>query len=361
MVIDYIRNEKMNECFEKNAWYGMPDDSEISDRLTYNPDDEAMQTLADLKPEWFVYHKPFLMNRGENILYGIAADRNETYLEIPEGIEVYDNFFIHEEDYGYETIVIPNSLVHITNWENPFGYHVKNYKVDTNHPCFAEANGLLMDSDYYTLLLFPSGRNNGTEYVVLDFRDQTFNEDFDLTIEEYAFCMRGFVKALVLPPFCDFNEKSFYIFNGTGKIIAGNYRKDKLDKIVKTGRIVGTDICYYDVFNYKDDFTGVDEEGFFMAPPLCESLDEVGNFVPLPVDSITVKKADLEFDQIPITLVIPDTVHTIEDGALSGLFGKGRNAQGIEKRCIILPERFYETIDREWTKGEDKRPVIIYY
>nr|MCR4938414.1 hypothetical protein [Lachnospiraceae bacterium] len=337
------------------------DDSEISDRLTYNPDDEAMQTLADLKPEWFVYHKPFLMNRGENILYGIAADRNETYLEIPEGIEVYDNFFIHEEDYGYETIVIPNSLVHISNWENPFGYHVKNYKVDTNHPCFAEANGLLMDSDYYTLLLFPSGRNTGTEYVVLDFRDQTFNEDFDLTIGEYAFCMRGFVKALVLPPFCDFNEKSFYIFNGTGKIIAGNYRKDKLDKIVKTGRIVGTDICYYDVFNYKDDFTGVDEEGFFVAPPLCESLDEVGNFVPLPVDSITVKNADLEFDQIPITLVIPDTVQTIEDGALSSLFGKGRNAQGIEKRCVILPERFLETIDREWTKGEDKRPIIIYY
>lgn len=28
MVIDYIRNGKMNECFEKNAWYGMPDDSE---------------------------------------------------------------------------------------------------------------------------------------------------------------------------------------------------------------------------------------------------------------------------------------------------------------------------------------------
>ena len=142
------------------------------------------------------------------------------------------------------------------------------------------------------------------------------------------------------------------------KIIAGNYRKDKLDKIVKTGRIVGMDICYYDVFNYKDNFTGVDEEGFFVDPPLWESLDEVGNFVQLPVDSITVKKADLEFDQIPITLVIPDTVQTIEDGALSGLF---RNVQGIEKRCVILPERFLGTIDREWTKSEDKRPVIIYY
>jgi len=56
--------------------------------------------------------------------------------------------------------------------------------------------------------------------------------------------------------------------------------------------------------------------------------------------------------------VIPDTVQTIEDGALSGLF---RNAQGIEKRCVILPERFLGTIDREWTKSEDKRPVIIYY
>ena len=361
MIINYVRNEKLNDCFEKNAWYGMPDDSEISDRLTYNPDDEAMQTLADLKPEWFVYHKPFLMNKGENILYGIAADQDETYLEIPEGIEVYDNFFIHEEDYGYETIVIPNSLVHLANWENPFGYHVKNYKVDDHHPCFSEADGLLMDSDYYTLLLFPSGRNTGREYVQLDFRSFTGNEDFDLKIGDYAFYMRGFLKALVLPPFCDFNEKSFFISNGTGKIIAGNYHKDILDKIVKTGCTVGVDICYYDVFNYRDDFAGVDEEGFFVAPPLCEALDEVGNFVTLSTNIKTVGESDLEFDHIPITLVIPDTVETIENGVLSGLFGEGENPPVIEKRCIILPERFLGTIDREWAKGEGKRPEIICY
>ena len=139
--------------------------------------------------------------------------------------------------------------------------------------------------------------------------------------------MRGFLKALVLPPFCDFNEKSFFISNGTGKIIAGNYHKDILDKIVKTGCTVGVDICYYDVFNYRDDFAGVDEEGFFVAPPLCEALDEVGNFVTLSTNIKTVGESDLEFDHIPITLVIPDTVETIENGVLSGLFGKARTLQ----------------------------------
>ncbi len=357
MVLDYVRNEELNNCFEKNAWYGAPDDSDISDRLTYNPDDEAMQTLADLRPEWFVYHKPFLMNRSENILYGIVMDQNTKYLKLPESIEVYDNFFIHEENYGYETIVIPNSLSHLTNWENPFGYYVKNYKVDKHHPCFAEADGILMDSDYYTLLLFPSGRKTGTEYVQLDFRKYTGNADFDLTIGEYAFCMKGFVRALVLPPFCKFRENSFCISGGSGKIIAENYRKNELDRMVEKGRIVGVNISYYDVFNYKDDFAGVDEEGFFVDPPLCESLDDVDNFVPLSTDIRTVKKADLEFERIPITLVIPDTVETIEEGALSGLFGKC----APDKRCIILPERFAGAADKEWTPEKDNRPAIIFY
>ncbi len=74
----------------------------------------------------------------------------------------------------------------------------------------------------------------------------------------------------------------------------------------------------------------------------------------LPMNLSTVSKSDLVFEHTPVTLVIPDTVETIEEGVLSSLFGNNE----IEKRCIVIPERLSGTIDKEW---EDIRPEIIYY
>ena len=171
----YERNEEIQECWEKDGWYGISDTSDVSRNLLYNPDDEAMETLAALKPEWFVYDKPFLLSPDRSILYGFAVSE-DTVLEIPESVIVYDNLFLHEEEYGYKKIYIGENLEEIVNTQNAFGFFVEDYVVNERNSSFASDAGILYDwvpdGGYasYRLILFPSGRgiSNPEMYVQYD-------------------------------------------------------------------------------------------------------------------------------------------------------------------------------------------------
>lgn len=242
----YHRNQELHECWEKDAWYGISDSLDISGSLLYNPDDEAMETLAALKPEWFAYDKPFLLSTDRTILYGFAIS-SDTVLEIPKTVTVYDNLFIHEEDYGYKTILINESLEEIVNLQNAFGFYVENYVVDERNSDFASESGILYDDIPYwcgdvNLILFPSGRGISMQDSYMQ-----FNPDCRLNIGQYAFYMKGFIKALVLTPKTRINDKSFFIKgNGKGKIFADPANGTVLFRSMKKGQIEGIDIeCYW--------------------------------------------------------------------------------------------------------------------
>ena len=240
----YERNAEIQECWEKDGWYGISDASDVSRNLLYNPDDEAMETLAALKPEWFVYDKPFLLNPDRSILYGFAVSE-DTVLEIPESVIVYDNLFLHEEEYGYKKIHISENLEEIVNLENAFGFFVEDYVADERNGSFASDSGILYDEAPYDyarskLILFPSGRgiSNPEMYV-------QYNPACDLEIGEYAFYMKGFIKAMVLPPNTEIDDKAFFIKDGRGIIFAGYSAGVDLLRAKRDGMLAGTDIkCY---------------------------------------------------------------------------------------------------------------------
>lgn len=240
----YKRNEEVQECFENDSWYGVTDQTEISSSLLYNPNDEAMETLAALKPELFVYDKPFLLSADRTILYGFAVS-NETVLEIPSTVLFYDNLFIHEETYGYQRIVINERLEEIVNTQNAFGFYVEEYRVHESNNNYFGKNGILFDvePEQYTqakLILFPSGWgvSNKDAYV-------QFPPFGDLIIGEYAFFMRGFIQAIVLPPKTKICKNSFFVQHGCGKIFASSALQFKFNKMIADGRINEIDIEYY--------------------------------------------------------------------------------------------------------------------
>lgn len=242
----YERNAEIQECWEKDGWYGISDTSDVSRNLLYNPDDEAMETLAALKPEWFVYDKPFLLSPDRSILYGFAVSE-DTVLEIPESVVVYDNLFLHEEEYGYKKIYIGEKLEEIVNIQNAFGFFVEDYVVDERNGSFASDSGILYDEapdDYACskLILFPSGRGISSPEIYVQ-----YNPTCDLEIGEYAFYMKGFIKAMVLPPNTEIDDKAFFIKDGSGVIFANSIAGDKLHRAKLDGMIVGTDIKCYEV------------------------------------------------------------------------------------------------------------------
>jgi hypothetical protein len=242
----YVRNEELQECWEKNAWYGVQDVSDISENLLYNPNDEAMETLAALKPEWFVYDKPFLLDRSRTVLYGFSVT-GSVNLEIPESVRIYDNLFIHEEDTGYKNIWINEKLETIVNVQNAFGFYVENYYTHEKSHFVAE-DGVLYDSlpeedENVRLILFPSGRGKSRQDSYFQ-----FCPGCDVEIGEYAFYMDGFIRALVLSPYAEINEKSFFIKNGRGKLFAySEHHKDLLLSCIRSGQISGVSIEFYEM------------------------------------------------------------------------------------------------------------------
>jgi hypothetical protein len=243
----YVRNKELQECWEKNAWYGVQDLSDISENLLYNPDDEAMETLAALKPEWFVYDKPFLLDRNRSVLYGFSVTGSAD-LEIPESVRIYDNLFIHEEDKGCKNIWINEKLDTIVNVQNAFGFYVENYYTDERNSKFAAEDGVLYNSlpeedENVKLILFPSGRGKSMQDSYFQ-----FCSGCDVEIGEYAFYMDGFIRALVLPPYAKINENSFFIRNGRGKLFAcSEQHKDLLLSCIRSGQISGVSIEFYEM------------------------------------------------------------------------------------------------------------------
>lgn len=242
----YERKQEIQECWEKNEWYEFSDTSDVSENLLYNPDDEAMETLEALKPDWFVYHKPFLLSRDRSILYGFTVSE-DSVLEIPESVIVYDNLFLHEEAYGYKKIYIGENLEEIVNVQNAFGFYVEDYVVNKRNSCFASDAGILYDMvpdefDDSRLILFPSGRGISSPELYVQYN---VDPSCELVIGEYAFFMKGFIKAMVLPPNTEIEDNAFFIKDGRGVIFADHYVGNQLLEAKSNGRIEGTDIkCY---------------------------------------------------------------------------------------------------------------------
>lgn len=238
MTLDYCRSEEIQECLDTNRWYGDFDAEEYGENLLYNPDDEAMETLAALKKEWFVYDAPFLLSQDRKILYGFVAE-NRKWLEIPKTVEVYDNLFIHEEDFGYENISIPKSLMLIESLQNPFGFFVMNYKVSEGNELFSSKDGILYDLEQEKLILFPSGRNRDKKgYCQLPFELEE--------IGPYAFYMRDFLKALVIPPNVNLCNQAFFVHCDEGKIFVHEEWEPYFEKLFRHGNIHGIEVKYYE-------------------------------------------------------------------------------------------------------------------
>ncbi|MCM1233900.1 MAG: hypothetical protein NC489_27660 [Ruminococcus flavefaciens] len=50
----YVRNAEIQECWEKDEWYGISDTSDVSERFLYNPDDEAVDKLLRAKGDGMI-------------------------------------------------------------------------------------------------------------------------------------------------------------------------------------------------------------------------------------------------------------------------------------------------------------------
>ena len=181
------------------------------------------------------------MSPDEKVLYGYSISSDD-WLEIPEGVETYDNLFIHEENQGVRTVQIPATMEHIHNLQNPFGFNVENYKVSEANESFSD--GILFDRDMQVLVLFPSGRGSHINEVLEMCGDEIIEE---LSyIGEYAFYMKGFIRALILAPWVHVEENSFFIKDGRGKIIANRRLEGYFKRLEENGQISGTQICFYD-------------------------------------------------------------------------------------------------------------------
>lgn len=196
-----------------------------------NPDDAVMETLVALKPEWFVYDKPFLMNTNRKVLYGFVVTGGEN-LKIPDRIIYYDNLFIHEETCGYKKIYIGANLREIVNTENAFGYYVEEYVVDERNQKFVSYLGMMLDElpeddNDVELILFPSGRRKGMKNDYIQFPFLYGN----VTVREHAFCMKGFIRAIVFPPLTTINKNSFCIQGEGGVIVLPVWDKDSLENL----------------------------------------------------------------------------------------------------------------------------------
>ena len=74
-----------------------------------------------------------------------------------------------------------------------------------------------------------------------------YNPTCDLEIGEYAFYMKGFIKAMVLPPNTEIDDKAFFIKDGKGIIFTDSNAGNKLLRAKRDGMIAGTDIKCYEV------------------------------------------------------------------------------------------------------------------
>jgi hypothetical protein len=187
------------------------------------------------------------LDKSRSVLYGFSVT-GSTNLEIPESVWIYDNLFIHEENRGYKNIWLNYKLETIVNVQNAFGFYVENYYTDERNSNFAAENGILYDTlpeedMNVRLILFPSGRGKSMPDSYFQFCPRC-----DVEIGEYAFYMDGFIRALVLPPYTEINEKSFFIKNGRGKLFAySEQHKDLLLSCIRSGQISGVNAEFYEM------------------------------------------------------------------------------------------------------------------
>lgn len=87
------------------------------------------------------------------------------------------------------------------------------------------------------------------------------------------------------------------------------------------------------------------------------------SYIQLPMSTVKISRNAFCMLLLPMTLVIPDSVEIIELGAFCEMYDKGlyMENQDVKARCIILPERFKDIIDKTWAEDDFSRPTIEFY
>lgn len=86
-------------------------------------------------------------------------------------------------------------------------------------------------------------------------------------------------------------------------------------------------------------------------------------YVQLPLATKRIEQGAFKMLLLPHTVVIPDSVQEIEDGAFLELYDKGiyMTRKDVTERSLIIPRRFEEVVNRVWKEDAYERPRVIYY
>ena len=90
-----------------------------------------------------------------------------------------------------------------------------------------------------------------------------------------------------------------------------------------------------------------------------EDMDDY--FVQLPMSTVKISRDAFYMRILPLTLVIPDSVKSIEPWAFHERSAYLLEENDVKSRRIILPERFREIIDKTWAEDDGGRPTIEFY
>lgn len=87
------------------------------------------------------------------------------------------------------------------------------------------------------------------------------------------------------------------------------------------------------------------------------------SYIQLPMSTAKISRNAFCMLLLPMTLVIPDSVEIIEQGAFCEMFDKGlcMKKRDVKARHIILPKRFKDIIDKTWAEDSYSRPTIEFY
>lgn len=133
---------------------------------------------------------------------------------------------------------------------------------------------------------------------------------------------------------------------------------------------VGFSVSNNSCFSEVDEMLYDKEEKILIAYPSGKftgfyelAVDLEKCYIQLPMSTEKICREAFDMLLLPMTLVIPDSVKEIEEGAFIEEYDKGlyMSERDIKERKIILPKRFEHVIDITWKKDSYVRPDIMYY
>lgn len=159
-------SDEWNERFGSLIW---------DDHINFICSDEAEENDSCASSEYyqaerFLYHEGCLFYKDESNSESVTRlvfypwYREQNAFEIPEGVEIIDDFAFYSNDY-LESLMLPRSLFTI-----PYFHGIRNlkeFKVHEDNPYYSTIDGVLFNKDGSALLAYPRGKE-GIEYRVPD-------------------------------------------------------------------------------------------------------------------------------------------------------------------------------------------------